>query len=241
MNDAHVHHHAAEVATGSLNMLSAAWGGFESFYTIWFFCLLQISPFFMAFMAASGSAATGSPRERLGKMLSASLSCGAGYIVFFSLVGATTLPAGMVVYRYNSLLGQLGGIFGLILGAWFLGALRNIPETLIIRGGGFLLGAALALNYRPCATPTLTVINNLTKDPAAAATGSLYLATYATGVCAAFLLAGFSLFALLFYQSGDGVIKWTRIAGGLLLVIFGILVEANWMTIYKSYLVGGFV
>lgn len=241
MTDAHLHHHVIEATTGSVNMLSAAWGGFESFYTIWFFCLLQISPFFLAFMAASGAVSEGGLRTRLGRIWSASLPCSAGYIVFFALLGSTALPAGMVVFRYHSLLGQLGGILGLLLGAWLLGALRTVPEKLVMRVGGFLLGGALALNYRPCATPTLTLINNLTKDPAAADIGGLYMAVYATGVCAAFLLAGFSLSALLFYPGRGVVMKWTRIAGGLLLVIFGILVVADWMTVYKSWLVGGFV
>lgn len=242
MNEEHAHHHMAEAIGGSLDILSVWWGGFSSFFSIWFFCLFQISPFFLAFMTACGASMDGGLRERLGRMMIPALWCSAGYVLFFSILGATASVPGMYLLRYNSLLGQLGGVLALLLSAWFLRALRTpqVPDALVLNIGGLLLGSALAVNYRPCATPTLTLIYNLTKDPSTVGTGGMYLTVYAVGVCMAFLAVGFALTALLLVRGREGAIKWTRIVSGLLLLLFGILVITDLMAVYKGLLVGGF-
>lgn len=239
-------HHAVAAMTGSVDALSAIWGGFSSFFSIWFFCLFQISPFFIAFMAAATATGASEKGGRLVKItgaLPAAILCLASYTIFFTLSGASASTAGMVLFKYSGLLGQLGGILAMLLGAWFVGFLRGaaIPQGLVINGGGLLLGAALAFNYRPCATPTLTLIYNLTKDPATVGDGSLYLYIYASGVSLAFLLTAVVISGLLVFPCKEAVLKWTRIIGGILLLIFGILVLTDWMVVYKSLLVGGFV
>lgn len=245
MNEGHAHHNMAEAFAGSVDVFSAWWGGFSSFFTLWFFCLLQISPFFLAFMTACGALSNkgdGNLRDRLGRMIMPALLCSAGYIVFFSILGSTASSTGILLMRYNSLLGQLGGIFTLLFGAWFMGGLRlpRLSDTVVVNVGGLLLGCALAANYRPCATPTLSFIYNLTQSPASVGTGSRYLAVYAVGVSMAILLVGFALSAALFSTGRAGVMKWTRIVSGLLLLVFGILVVTDLMVIYKGLLVGGF-
>ncbi|MDH4099466.1 MAG: cytochrome c biogenesis protein CcdA [Nitrospirota bacterium] len=242
MNHEHAHH-MAEAVTGSIDALGAWWGGFSSFYSIWFFCLFQISPFFIAFIIATAASAEGGIGDRLKKTIMPALLCSIGYIVLFSALGATASSTGMALLRYNSLLGQLGGILALLLGAWYLSALRfpRIPDAVVINVGGLFLGIALALSYRPCVTPTLTLIYNLTQSPDTVASGTGYLAVYAVGVCMGIVAAALALSALILMPSGGIAAKGARVAGGVLLIVFGILVVADLMTAYKGFLVGGLV
>lgn len=246
------HHHLAE--TIDLNLFSSFTGGVHSLFSIWFFCLLQISPFFFAFLLgiASMGPHNGDWGHGIRKVSLAGVLALTGFSVIFTIIGASAASPAIILYRYLSLLNQLGGVLILLMGLFFLGVftlpsnsekgplwttLSGIAPVLF----GVLFGMALAFAYRPCVTPTLSEIFNYTKDPQKVSEGTGFLIAYSAGVSTSLLSVGtlFSSFVLL--SKNTGVRKMIRILSGVLLIIMGVMILTDWMVIYKSVLVGGLV
>jgi len=126
------------------------------------------------------------------------------------------------------------------MGLYFIGLFRIAEDKgkYYRRFGGLLIGFSFAMAYQPCVTPTLTSIYNLTKSSETVYRGTVMLSFYSLGISTAFSIAGLTISKTL---SVDGLKNIRnivqRISGGLLITM-SILILANWMTIYKSYLVG---
>ncbi|MBI5406658.1 MAG: hypothetical protein HZA18_03080 [Nitrospirae bacterium] len=242
------HHHVAEAI--DLNLLSSYTGGIHSLFSIWFFCLLQISPFFLAFLLGIASMDThnGSWGQGARKVALAGVLALTGFSVIFTIIGASAASPAIILYRYLSLLNQLGGVLILLMGLFFLGVftLPANPEkgplwTALSGMAPLLFGMALAFAYRPCVTPTLSEIFNYTKDPQKVSEGTSFLIAYSAGVSTSLLSVGTLLSSLVLLSENAGVRKGIRVLSGVLLIIMGILILTDWMVAYKSLLVGGLV
>ena len=243
------HHHAAEKAI-ELSLLSSYTGGAHSLFSIWFFCLLQISPFFLAFLL--GTASMESPEDKSGKGIRKIAVTGflalTGFSIIFTIIGASATSAAVILYRYLSLLNQMGGILILLIGLYFLG-IFTLPKGIekktllpvLYSIVAVLFGMALAFAYKPCVTPTLSEIFNYTKDPRTVSEGTIFLVLYSAGVSTSLLSVGTLVSGFVLISKNEKVRKATRILSGALLIIMGILILTDWMVAYKSLLVGGFV
>lgn len=246
------HHHVAEAI--DLNLLSSYTGGVHSLFSIWFFCLLQISPFFLAFLLGIASMDThnGGWGQGIRKVALAGVLALTGFSVIFTIIGASAASPAVILYRYLSLLNQLGGVLMLLMGLFFLGvftlpahsekgplwtALSGVAPVLF----SVLFGMALAFAYRPCVTPTLSEIFNYTKDPQKVSEGTGFLIAYSAGVSTSLLSVGTLLSSFVLLSKNKGVRKGIRILSGVLLIIMGIMILTDWMVAYKSLLVGRFV
>jgi len=241
-------HHVAEAI--DLNLLSSYTGGVHSLFSIWFFCLLQISPFFLAFLLGIASMDTHNGRWGQGarKVALAGVLALAGFSVIFTIIGASAASPAVILYQYLSLLNQLGGVLILLMGLFFLGVftLPANPEksplwTALSGIAPLLFGMALAFAYRPCVTPTLSEIFNYTKDPQKVSEGTGFLIAYSAGVSTSLLSVGTLLSSLVLLSKNTGVRKGIRILSGVLLIIMGVMILTDWMVAYKSLLVGGLV
>ena len=241
-------HHAAEAI--NLNLLSSYTGGIHSLFSIWFFCLLQISPFFFAFLLGIASMDThnGGWNQGIRKVSLAGVLALAGFSVIFTIIGASAASPAIILYRYLSLLNQLGGVLILLMGLFFLGVFTlpanpaKSPLWTALSGiAPLLFGMALAFAYRPCVTPTLSEIFNYTKDPQKVSEGTGYLIAYSAGVSTSLLSVGTLLSSFVLLSKNRGVRKGIRILSGVLLIIMGVMILTDWMVAYKSLLVGGLV
>src|SRR3990172_1123149 len=242
------HHHVAEAI--DLNLLSSYTGGVHSLFSIWFFCLLQISPFFLAFLLGIASMDTHNGRwgHGVGKVALSGVLALAGFSVIFTIIGASAASPAVILYRYLSLLNQLGGVLILLMGLFFLGVFTlpanpaKSPLWTALSGiAPMLFGMALAFAYRPCVTPTLSEIFNYTKDPQKVSEGTGYLIAYSAGVSTSLLSVGTLLSSFVLLSKNRGVRKGIRILSGVLLIIMGVMILTDWMVAYKSLLVGGLV
>ena len=166
--------------------------------------------------------------------------CLAGFMIGYTLLGSTATYASNILFRYLSLLSHLGGVILLLTGLYFVGLfqLSHLKEKWYAKYVGILIGLSFALAYQPCVTPTLSSIYNMTKQTETVTRGTLLLSFYSLGISTAFISVGMIISNLL----SIGSLKYFRkiiqnISGGLL-IIMSILILSNWMTKYKSYLVG---
>lgn len=242
------HFHAAEVV--KLSLLSSYTGGAGSLFSIWFFCLLQISPFFLAFLLGTASMDNIRLEFRYGiiKVFMAGLLSLIGFSVIFTLLGVSAAPTAVILYRYLPLLNQLGGVLILLIGLFYLGLFKipGNPENrylwYILSGlGTIFFGMALAFAYRPCVTPTLSEIFNYTKDPRTVSEGALFLISYSAGVTTSLLSVGILFSTLVLITKSYSLKKSIRLISGTLLIIMGVMILTDWMVSYKSLLVGRLV
>lgn len=251
------HHHAVEQVI-ELNLFSSYTGGFSSLFSIWFFCLLQISPFFLAFLLGTSSM---NPLNEKGlgqgikKTILAGVLALTGFSIIFTIIGASATSSAIILYRHLSLLNQLGGIFILLIGLFFLG-IFTLPWNqansylwpALYSIGAIFFGMALAFAYKPCVTPTLSEIFNYTKDPRTVNEGAFFLVSYSAGVSTSLLSVGVPISSLVLFLNNPLIKRGIRILSGFLLISMGIMIlkvyiwpGTDWMVAYKSILVGGFV
>jgi cytochrome c-type biogenesis protein len=225
-----------------MTIFEAYTGGLHNFFSIWFSCLFQVTPFFIAYITGLTMMEIGYKKWREGMpgILTGGISCLIGFMTGYILLGATALSISSIFFRYLYVLNQLGGVILLVTGLYFMGLFRLPQHTgkIFRRHIGLLVGLSFAFAYQPCVTPTLTSIYNMTKNPESVSRGSLLISFYSLGISTAFILVGLLISNLLSIEKLKnlrGIIQ--RISGGLI-IIMSIMILANWMTIYKSYLVG---
>ena len=180
----------------------AFYGGVSSFFSVWVFCLLQITPFLLAFIVgaivSSGSENTSYSQWK--KILLISFVPLIGFSLIFIPMGMTTTGISKAFFRYLDLANQFGGVIIGLIGCYLIGWLTVKESSPIFTQrlrlvAGLLLGGSLALAYKPCITPTLTVILNLTNALETANIGAVMLAFYTFGVSTVIIVAGIALAA----------------------------------------------
>ncbi len=226
--------------------IDAIGSGFSSFFSIWQVCILQITPFFLAYVTGLYFAAGSLKAEASlgGQVVLPALSFALGFAVIYALLSVTGLPIGRALI-YN--LGTLGFIAGsyillaslsLVLSGRFA-VVEFLRRPLVLAVVSVVLGSAFALIYSPCITPALSEILGLAGRPETAVRGGTLAFFYALGICLALTVTGAALVYLL---ARVGVVgrhpAMARNACGLVLAILAALNLSGTMIYYKAFFLG---
>jgi cytochrome c-type biogenesis protein len=220
--------------------------GFASFFSIWQVCILQISPFFLAFV--TGAYFVGySAHSRPGvgrRVVLLSVSFAVGFGVFYALSSVTGLLVGRFLSYYGGTLSLVSGI-GIVLVSLALilsGRVRFLganPRVLVLGGAALLLGVAFALVYSPCITPALSEILGMTTRPETAVRGGVLAFSYSLGIS---LGLGVTAMVLIFVLRKVGAVarhpRRVKDIGALVLMILGLLNVTGLMVYYKAFVLG---
>ena len=209
-------------------------------------CVLPLVPGYLGFIGGSVTSARnadGVPVPSRGRLLGGVALFIAGFTVVFLAITILGGALGQFFVRYGDLITRiLGGVI-IFLGLVFIGLFGFAQRTVKprVRGnigliGAPLLGLALGLGWAPCIGPTLAAITSLSwnlGDPGRAAILGL---TYSLGLGIPFVLLalglGWATSAVTFLRRHIRVIN---IAGGILLVLLGILMLTGvWTTLMIS-------
>jgi cytochrome c-type biogenesis protein len=226
--------------------LGAIGDGFSSFYSIWQVCILQISPFFLAYVTGLyfGAGPLGAKAGVGGRVLLPAVSFLPGFAAMYALLTMTGLSIGRV-FVFN--LGTLEFIAGcyILLAAFSLllagrmSVLDQLRRPAVLAPVSLLLGIAFALIYSPCITPALSKIMGLAGRPDTAVHGGTLALFYATGICLALTLTGAVLVYLL--ASIPAVARHAGLVRGACALVVGILAGLNLsgtMIYYKAFFLG---
>ena len=248
-----------------VGFLIAFWGGFSSFFTVWQLCLMQITPFFLAFTIGLYLIEDNSELRTTSSSLSTLILACAGYILGFSIVFALMGTSGWgaasyIVYNiddfrtvaavYITIIALLMALYNFYGSrAHSLDKLRmHADATLLGRASlfrilylpaGLLLGASFALAYSPCIPPVMSDIMNFAGKPGNAHKGFHLLTVYGFGVTLAFSITGSALAILVGYFTERRSVKVTiaYLSSGTLFLM-ALLIFTDLMIRYKSFLVG---
>jgi cytochrome c-type biogenesis protein len=222
-------------------------GGVHAFFSIWVFCLMQVIPFFVAYLVGSAllESADGASISRW-RVFAVNFSLAAGgFIAVFTAMGMVSTSTSKIIFRNLALANQFGGVAMGLLALYVAGVLtldeKSSAAKIGAKAGAFILGGGLALAYKPCVTPTLTYIYGVTQTEETSARGGLLLAFYTLGEFTAIGALAVALMWLSLKSGGLALRKGVRMVCATALIAVSVMILTDKMTIYKSFLVGRFV
>ncbi|MFQ5582295.1 MAG: cytochrome c biogenesis protein CcdA [Mariprofundaceae bacterium] len=225
---------------------TALWGGFSSFFSIWQICLLQISPFFMAFIAGLFLVTVGQrDAPEIGRwVLLPFFAYTVGFSVFYSLLIASGLGISKLLLYNVSDLRLISGIVILLAGLYILLVDRIIllsrkHTPLLLSALSLFVGISFALIYSPCITPTMSDIMGIASQSQTAVEGWHLALMYGIGICAAFGVVGIALVLLL--RRSRVVIHNDRLIKnicGIIVLIPALLAMTGLMRHFKAFVLG---
>jgi cytochrome c-type biogenesis protein len=194
-------------------------------------CVLPLVPGYLGYVSG---VARDDARRRSRMVLGAALFI-AGFSVVFLTLFLLAGTVGVFFVQYRDLLLRIGGVVIILLGLVFIGQVtvlqRTIKPTWQPRTGLFgapLLGIVFALGWTPCVGPTIAAVGFLALDGGNPGRALLIGLFYCLGLGIPFLLV-----ALGFGWVG-GSIAWVKrhiravnIAGGVLLIVIGVLMVSG--------------
>jgi len=225
---------------------AALWGGFSSFFSIWQVCILQISPFFVAFIVGLYLATLGkNPRAEIRRWtILPCIAYGIGFSVVYALLIASGLNISRPLIHNLGLLRVIAGIAILLAGLYLLLVNRvlwlgKLHRPLLLSALSLLIGITFALIYSPCITPMLSDIMGIASQRGTAAEGWYLAFWYGIGISLALCITSIALIMLarrqeIILRKAEPIIN---ICGAILLVL-GVMNITGMMRHYKAFVLG---
>jgi len=177
----------------------------------------------------------------------------AGFTTVFVLLGASATYIGSYLQAHMGLLRKIGGalivIFGIhVTGIFDIGILLGEKRLTVHRKpagylGSFIVGVAFAAGWTPCIGPILASILMVAATEETVYHGIGLLLIYSLGLGLPFFLASLAMHQfLVVFNRFKKYIRIFEIVTGVFLIIVGVLLFTNYMTIISRYanrLLGG--
>ena len=170
----------------------------------------------------------------------------AGFTTVFVLLGASATFIGGFLQEHMGLLRKIGGvlivIFGIhVSGIFDIGILLGEKRLSLHRkpagyAGSFIVGVAFAAGWTPCIGPILASILMVAATENMIFRGIALLLIYSLGLGLPFFLASLAMHQfLVFFNRFKKYIRMFEIITGAFLIIIGILLFTNYLTVIASY------
>ncbi len=204
-------------------------------------CVLPLVPIYIAHLM-------GTQGEQLTRRtLARGLAFVTGFSLIFVILGASVGFVGFVIRDQLPILQKVAGVLLIVFGLHLVGIFR-IPvldrtwkpqlknSTRASVGRSLLMGAAFATGWTPCIGPILGSILALAATSETALRGATLMIAYSAGLAVPFLATGFAL------ESWTKVIRSfsrhlpkVEAASGALIIVLGVLVFSNHLTMLNQY------
>ncbi len=231
----------------NVTVLLAFFAGLASFISP---CVLPIVPGYLSFISGvtfeemSASSARSEVRRRI---FLNSVFFVVGFSLVFIALGASATFIGQVLRDQLHLITRIAGaviiVFGLHMTGLFKIPFLNYEKRFHAKGrplgaaGALVVGLAFAFGWTPCIGPILASILAVASQQESVAKGIILLTAYSAGLGIPFVLAGVSI--TVFYGPFNKLkqhLPKIEMISGILLVIVGILIMTNYLTIIAAYL-----
>lgn len=216
-------------------------------------CVLPLLPMYMGYLA--GGAAPGEDGRMhydRKKVMMNTLFFVIGVSFAFFVLGLGISAVGRFFGSKQMLFAQIGGVLVILFGLYQLGVLgpsrameteRRLPLRLdklaLSPLTALLMGFVFSFAWTPCVGPTLSGVLLLAASASSRGTGFLLIGVYTMGFVIPFLAAGVFTTSLLdLFSRHRGVVRWSKIVGGVLLIVMGFMMVTGAMNGLTGRLAG---
>src|SRR5512144_2162850 len=212
-------------------------------------CVLPLIPSYLSFVSGVSLDEMRSEQARSKvrwRVVLNSLAFILGFSLVFVSLGASASFLGGLFMGYRNVIRIAGGIFILLVGLYLVGVFKiaaldrylqfNLKDKPAGYLGSVLVGITFAVAWTPCVGPILGATLALASTAGEVGRGTLLLTSYAAGLALPFFLSALAINSFLrFSQQMRRYIQIIHVAGGLLLIIVGILLITDYMTLLNAY------
>jgi len=214
-------------------------------------CVIPLIPVYMGYLAGSGKSVNeeGAIVYERQKVFLNTMFFALGISFAFFILGMSFTTIGSFFSNNKLLFTRIGGILIVILGLFQLGIFdfsflqkeRKIYIKLADKKMNpvlaLLMGFTFSFAWTPCIGPALSSVLIMASGATTSLEGNLLVFVYAIGFLIPFLLLGlFTTQVLNFLKSKQKLLKYTIKAGGVILIIMGIMTFTGWMNSVSGYL-----
>jgi len=237
--------------TENISYLVAFMGGVFTFLSP---CLLPLIPSFIAYITGVSvkdlEDSTKKAQTR-SKVMAHSLLFIAGFSLVFILLGLTATVIGKALFQYQKAIRITGGILIMLFGLYLTGLLKldfllkerrlKLPVKNATYLGSFLIGITFAAAWTPCAGPILGSILVMAGTKANVAQGAKLLTIFSMGIAIPFFITSLLInYFVEYFNKAKKLIAIIDVVGGIFLIIVGILVATNYLSVISERLFGIF-
>ena len=233
----------------SVSLLAAFGAGFLSFVSP---CVLPVVPGYLSFVSGASVDEMGSGTSgRRWAIMADIIAFVLGFSVVFVILGASATALGGFLLSKLSLLGKIAGVLVILLGLHMIGVFRlgflyrekriQAENKRLGVLGSFLIGMAFAFGWSPCIGPILGGILAYASTQETVGQGMLLLGVYSLGLGLPFIIAGLSIDA--FFRVTKRFKRHFRaieVTSGALLIVIGVLIFTNQLTVISGWMVRQF-
>ncbi|HJA24529.1 MAG TPA: redoxin domain-containing protein [Candidatus Fournierella merdigallinarum] len=232
----------------SVSALTVFAQGLLSFFSP---CVLPLIPLYLGYLTGGAAAGELSDAARRRLTLRNTLFFILGVSFAFFLLGLGFTSLGRFFTDNRALVARIGGVIIVLLGLVQLGFLESrfmqrewrLPFDPKKWGASPLAALALGFTFSfawtPCVGPALTSVLLMAASAATRGMGFVLIGVYTLGFVIPFLLVGlFTSQVLAFFRRHGSWLKWTARAGGVLLILMGVMMFTGWMNGFTAYLSG---
>jgi cytochrome c-type biogenesis protein len=233
--------------TGNVSFILVFIEGILSFFSP---CVIPLIPVYMSYLAGNAKRTTedGTIIYDRKRVFLQTVFFVLGISSAFFILGMSFTALGTFFKTNQLLFTRIGGILIILLGLVQVGFLElsflqrerkfhlNIGEHKINPLVAFLMGFTFSFAWTPCVGPALSSVLIMASSSANSLQGNLLVLIYAVGFILPFLALGlFTTQALNFLKKHQKLLKYTVKAGGILLILIGIMTFTGWMNGISAY------
>lgn len=219
-------------------------------------CVLPLVPLYLGYLAGglnmgTGETASGGPgkKERF-RLFFRVLCFTIGISGAFFALGIGASAAGSFLNENRMLFARIGGVLIILFGLYqlgifgsskVLGSEHRLPLKLekmtMSPATALIMGFAFSFAWTPCVGPALTSVLLMAGSAESGAKGFLLIGVYTLGFILPFLAAGiFTAGLLAWFKKHMKVVRYTVKAGGVLMILMGLLMFTGKMNDITGYL-----
>lgn len=212
-------------------------------------CVLPLIPSYLSFVSGvsleemRGEQALSRMR---GRVVLNAIAFIAGFSLVFVSLGASASYLGGLFMAYRDAIRISGGVFILLVGLYLAGLFKvaalerylqfNLKDKPAGYLGSILVGITFAVAWTPCVGPILGATLALASTSGEVNRGVFLLTSYAAGLGLPFFLSALAIESFLqFSHRLRRYIRAIHVAGGILLIVAGILLITDYMTLLNAY------
>ena len=226
-----------------ISFLLAFSAGLLSFFSP---CVLPLVPAYVSYLTGSAISEIKSGKEKL-NLLYKSIGFVMGFTIIFIIMGVSISSLGRLFSENQSIFRKIGGILIIIFGLHTVGLFkikmlysekRLLPFVETNKSfGSVFLGMAFATGWTPCIGPILSSILIYAGNMDTIGEGIFLLVLYSFGLAVPFLLTAIAIgnFSR-YFKKFSKFLPAVSVLSGVLLIIMGVLVFTNKLSILSRYL-----